>query len=116
MSMLRQLHVHQNVRAYRLALAVCQLVWSESLVDERSGDVLFTEFDRENGPLAHLFESFIRNFLRLEQNRFSVSRPILRWAGAQANGEALSLLPRMATDVVLDDGETRVVIEVKFYK
>ena len=81
----RQAQLHQNNREYRLPLAVAELLAANLLVDERSGNAMFRDFAREDGPLAMLFQSFVLNFLKREQSAFRVARRAVRWRARLTN-------------------------------
>jgi 5-methylcytosine-specific restriction enzyme subunit McrC len=64
--------------------------------------------------MGALFEAFVRNFLKHEQDQFQVSRDKVRW-NVTADAAALKWLPEMQLDVLLSSAAGRMVIETKFY-
>ena len=107
--------LHRNNRIYRLLLDVCRLIHG-CLVPEPSGNrLLFRDFLQDEERMHRLFERFVRNFYRHEQNAFSVGRETILWLTTPTAGEDLSLLPRMETDISLTSRERKIVIDAKYY-
>jgi 5-methylcytosine-specific restriction enzyme subunit McrC len=111
----RQAQLHQNNQAYRLPIAIGELLATESLVDEQTGTVVFKDFDRSDGPMARLFQEFVKNFLLREQDVFSVRSPAVAWAELVGSSTARAVIPGMFTDVCLERAECVAVIETKYY-
>lgn len=112
----RHAQLHQNNRAYRLPLAVAELLAANSLVDEHTGAVVFRDFARADGPMARLFQAFVKNFLKREQNAFVVRSPALGWTDLVGAPAATALVPGMFTDVCLESPGQTTVIETKYYR
>lgn len=111
----RDAQLHQNNQAYRVPIAIAELLATESLIDERTGTVVFREFDRSDGPMARLFQDFVKNFLLREQDTFHVRSPTVGWGRLEAPDTARAVIPGMLTDVCLEHREDCAVIEVKYY-
>jgi 5-methylcytosine-specific restriction enzyme subunit McrC len=115
-SLCRQTQLHQNNQAYRLPLAIAELLALNSFVDDRSGSVIFKDFDRADGPMARLFQAFVKNFLQREQSEFAVRSPSPQWMQLSGSAAAQALVPAMFTDVCLERRGSTVVIETKYYR
>jgi 5-methylcytosine-specific restriction enzyme subunit McrC len=111
----REAQLHQNNQAYRVPIAIGELLATESLIDEQTGTVVFKDFDRADGPMARLFQDFVKNFLLREQDSFHVRSPSVRWGGLEGSSAARAVIPGMFTDVCLERGEYCAVIETKYY-
>lgn len=111
----RQAQLHQNNLAYRLPIAIGELLATESLVDEQTGTVVFKDFDRSDGPMARLFQDFVKSFLRREQEQFRVHSRAVGWGGFSGSSTARAVIPGMQTDVCLERGDYAAVIETKYY-
>jgi 5-methylcytosine-specific restriction enzyme subunit McrC len=112
----RQLQLHRNNRFYDFLMKVCDLVQRNLLVDEQTGAYRFREFVRDEQEMAALFESFVFNFLRLEQTAFRVSSDQIAWDAMSDDEEAMSFLPQMRTDISLRSADRTVVIDTKYYE
>jgi 5-methylcytosine-specific restriction enzyme subunit McrC len=66
--------------------------------------------------MAYLFQHFVYNFLRLERRDLIVRRENIAWSAFSATDPHLSLLPQMQTDVSIDNGKRRIVIDTKYYQ
>lgn len=111
----RRVQLHSNNRVYSFLLDLARLIAAESIVDEASGSVRFVDFSRDEARMGELFEEFVRNFLKAEQDRYAVSSPHLTWFEATGTDEAMAHLPTMRTDIVLEEPGRVVVIDSKFY-
>jgi 5-methylcytosine-specific restriction enzyme subunit McrC len=111
----REAQLHQNNQAYRLPMAIGELLATESLVDEQTGGIVFKDFDRSDGPMARLFQEFVKNFLLREQEVFDVRSPAIGWGALLGSSTALGVIPNMFTDVCLRREGYAAVIETKYY-
>ncbi|MFW6353792.1 MAG: 5-methylcytosine restriction system specificity protein McrC [Verrucomicrobiota bacterium] len=114
----RRVQLHRNMRHYRFALDVCRLLHAQFLPNEGTGERRFRDFQRDDARMGALFEAFVRNFYRREQDRFRVSAPLVKWAlnPEKSTESGISFLPEMRTDIVLSDGLDRWIIDCKFYR
>jgi len=123
----RKLARHE--RHYRVALALCDIVLRFALPCDRQGDdatIDFRDFTKDGRWMGALFERFVREVIRREQGLLRyrprssslvhLARPI-----GSARALASALLPRLETDICLEDctlavkQRTVAVIETKFY-
>lgn len=65
--------------------------------------------------MNRLFEDFIKGFARAHFPDSVVSKRQVPWNAASYDG-AETVLPRMETDVAIDHGDEKLIIECKFYK
>lgn len=107
--------LHRNNRIYRLLLDVCRLVHGCLVPDSSGNRLLFRDFLQDEERMHRLFERFVRNFYRHEQNTYSVGREAIHWITTPTVGEDLSLLPQMETDISLTSPERKIVIDAKYY-
>jgi 5-methylcytosine-specific restriction enzyme subunit McrC len=115
-SVFGRVQLHGNNAFYAFLLDVCRLVYDSLAVDEATGRHRFRDFLREDGPMARLFEKFVFNFLRREQQEFQVTARKIDWADTDGSPESLEMLPGMRTDVFLTSPARRIVIDTKYYR
>jgi 5-methylcytosine-specific restriction enzyme subunit McrC len=109
----QRVQLHSNLRRYRLALNVCQLLHRCLMPDERKGRWRFRSFTGDEREMGLLFENFVREFLVREQQTFAkIERTMIRW---RAEGETNGLLPGLRTDITLRRPGHTVVVETKCY-
>lgn len=113
-SQLRHLLQQTRMPSERLLLHVAQLLQENLLVTEQTGRFMFQEFWRDERRMGAVFETFVRNFYRMEQNRFSVKREHIDWQ-LDANEADRHFLPRMVTDLSLEETNRKVIIDTKYY-
>jgi 5-methylcytosine-specific restriction enzyme subunit McrC len=110
-----RIRLHRNNERYRFLLSVCRLVHESVLVEEGGRAATFVDFTREEG-MHRVFESFVRRFLqRHAPPETTVRRRVLPWQDASGATEALSYIPQLETDVVLESGRGTLVIDAKYY-
>jgi len=114
-SLFRRVHLHRNNRFYRFLLNICELIHDSMLPEEETGHTRFRDFVRDSGKMPTLFEQFVRNFYKREQNEFQVDRITLSWQ-ALGREEDLAVLPGMHTDVSLRSPDRSIILDCKFYK
>lgn len=109
-----RVQLHRNNGFYRFLLHVCELCFFALLADEQHGEYRFKDFVRDEIRMRKVFQDFVYNFYRVEQNHFTVSSQRIDWDTSYIDGEARALMPEMVTDVCLDSSSRKIVIECKF--
>lgn len=113
---LGQVEIDRNMRIYRFLLSVCRLLHESTMVEETSGAIRFRDFRRDNATMWRLFEDFVAEFYRREQDRYTVSaQSKVDWfrAAAEELGH-LDRVPEMRPDLVLESRDRRLVIDTKY--
>lgn len=111
---LRHLLQQNRVPSERLLLHLAQLLHENLLVNEQTGQFTFQEFWRDEKKMGAVFETFVRNFYRMEQQRFSVKREHITWQFETSEADR-QFLPRMVTDISLEDTGRKIIIDTKYY-
>ena len=111
----REVQLHRNAARYAFAVHVAYLVAQGLFPEEGSGGQRFRRFTESEQAMGRLFESFVRNFLRREQDEYQVGAPIVPWRLGSATDPDRAWLPEMRTDVMLKRAARRLVIETKYY-
>ena len=110
----RQVQLHRDNAFYDFLIRVCELIYDTTLPEEGNGQYRFSDIFRDEQRMARVFEDFVRNFLRIEQNEYRVTPLQMRW-DAISNDEQLQMLPVMRTDIHLEKGNQRIIIDTKYY-
>ena len=112
----QQVHLDRNRRYYRFLLSVCRLIHEQLLVDEKSGETIFTDFSEER--MEKLYEDFIIEFYRREQDRYQVNHRGRRiaWADEGTADHHRSKLPQMEADAILEAPGRRIIMDAKYYR
>ena len=112
----QQVQLDRNRRYYRFLLSVCRLIHEQILVDERSGETTFTTVSEEH--MEKVYESFIVEFYRHEQNRYRVNPGgrTIRWVDEGTPRHQRSNIPVMEADVILEATDRRIIIDAKYYR
>ena len=66
--------------------------------------------------MARLFENFVRNFYMIEAPEYRVGREDIYWGPEGVGRDIMSLLPKMVTDISIENENSKAVIDTKFYK
>ncbi len=110
-----KINLHRNNYYYGFLLNVCRIIFDNTLVKENNGQYTFKDFTRDEIKMRYLFQEFVKNFFKREQNEYKVSSEILKWqADAVLSGE-LNFLPNMNTDISLDTPKKKIIIDTKYY-
>lgn len=105
----------RNRQYYRLLLSVCRLIYEQLLIDENTGEHTFKELQDER--LERLFEHFVVEFYRREQQHYRVNQTKeIKWDVAGSNEWDLQKLPNMYADVILESKDRRIILDTKFYR
>jgi 5-methylcytosine-specific restriction enzyme subunit McrC len=112
----RRVQLHRNNYYYGFLLSVCELVFDALLASEDCGIMRFRDFARDENKMAKLFESFVKNFYVLEQNRFRVQSLKIAWQVESDNDPTRGYLPEMKTDVCLISEQRKIILDCKFYR
>jgi 5-methylcytosine-specific restriction enzyme subunit McrC len=79
-SLFSQIKLNRNNRFYGFLMNVCQIIYENTLPSEEQGNYKFTDFTRDERKMNQLFEAFIRNFYRIEQNKYNiVKKETINW-------------------------------------
>ena len=111
-----QVQLDRNRRYYRFLMSVCRLIHEQLLVDERIGEATFTSVSEER--MERLYEAFIVEFYRCEQNRYRVNPRgrTISWADEGTADHQRSKLPRMEADAILEAPDRRIIMDAKYYR
>lgn len=111
----RRVQLHRNNAGYEHALRLCELILDHLMVDPRSGRTRFREYREREQQMGLLFQGFVREFFRRHQPEFRISSPTIEWVAGPCSPADLLRLPRMETDILLEGGGRRIILDTKFY-
>lgn len=113
----KQVKLDRNNRFYGFVINVCHLIFQSTLPSEEKGKYKFSDFTRDEKKMNLLFESFIRNFYRIEQREFNtVKKEIIKWQFQEESIGSYQYLPQMEIDISLENEENKIIIDAKYYK
>jgi 5-methylcytosine-specific restriction enzyme subunit McrC len=111
-----RVQLHGNNAFYGFLLRVCALAHEALVPEQDNGRFRFRDLLADERTMGLVFQDFVRNFYRLEQDAYRVSSDSLPWAIEPGMGHGHELLPVMNTDVSLRSKERTMVIECKWYR
>ena len=111
-SVFRKVQLNHNNAFYDFLLKICELVIDNLMPTQERGRYKFRDFSKDEKKMSALFESFVRNFYRLEQKTFKVGREDIYWDISQGDP---CLLPKMQTDISLESANKKIIIDTKYY-
>lgn len=99
---------------YKRALQIARLLHEMTLLSHKNGNWSLFSAEIDERALNAIFEKFLFNFYRLEQQEYQVKAEGLQW---KLEGNK-SYLPGMRTDVSLihKQKSEKIIIDAKFYK
>ncbi|ROL62019.1 hypothetical protein D9V86_02685, partial [Bacteroidetes/Chlorobi group bacterium ChocPot_Mid] len=111
--------LNRNNRFYDFLMKICELIHYNLEIDESSGNYRFIDFIRHERKMATLFESFVRNFYRIElpihDPKAIIKREDIYWVNECNNRVQNSYFPEMETDVSIILENRKIIIETKYY-
>lgn len=111
-----KVQLHRNNYFYGFLLNICKIVYKNLLIDKKTGNIKFKDFLQDEKTMSQLFEKFVRNFYKREQNEFRVGRENIEWDAIAENDISRRYLPIMQTDISLTSDKRKIIIDTKFYK
>lgn len=108
-----QVQLHRNNQFYDFLLKVCELIFKNLLISEKTGTSKFMDFQQDPRQMAYLYENFVRNFLNVHTD-FDVRREDIYWQWNSEDQTSASLLPKMQTDISLTSPTRKLIIDCKF--
>lgn len=116
-SLFKQVRLNRNNHFYGFVINVCQIIYDSTFPSEEQGKYKFSDFTRDDNKMNQLFEAFIRNFYRIEQNKYkTVKKETIKWQFANTDNESYQYLPQMETDITLENDNEKIIIDAKFYR
>jgi 5-methylcytosine-specific restriction enzyme subunit McrC len=114
-SSFRRVQRHRNNAFYDFLLKVAELANDCLLPDPVGQGFRFTDVLRDERKMAGVFERFVRNFYRREQNAFAIEPLTIPWDATPVFDGSLDRLPQMRVDVFLKSRERWIIIDTKYY-
>ncbi|MCI0755742.1 5-methylcytosine restriction system specificity protein McrC [Teichococcus vastitatis] len=115
-ALFRRVQLSRNNRHYDLLLRICALVLDNLLPGEGEGTTRFADILEDETKMSVVFEAFLRNFYRAEQDSFRVGGEQLDWDVLCEDPAHATYLPAMRTDLTLRAPGRTIVVDAKFYK
>jgi len=116
-SLFKQVTLNRNNRFYGFVMNVCQIIFESTLPSEEQGKYKFSDFTRDDKKMNQLFEAFIRNFYKIEQQKYkTVKKEIIKWQFENSDNDSYQYLPQMETDITLENENEKIIIDAKFYR
>ncbi|WP_338452568.1 hypothetical protein R4Z09_12220 [Niallia oryzisoli] len=99
---------------YRRMIHLARLLHELTLLSHKNGNWSLFSAELDEASLNSIFEKFLLNFYRIEQEDYRVSSEVMQW---NLKGNR-TLLPSMRTDISLThkNGLEKIVMDAKFYK
>jgi 5-methylcytosine-specific restriction enzyme subunit McrC len=76
---------------------------------------VFHDVLRDETKMARVFEDFVRNFYRAEQQAFSVEPLTISWDAVSLSSGGVGRLPQMRVDVFLKGEGRQIIVDTKYY-
>jgi 5-methylcytosine-specific restriction enzyme subunit McrC len=114
-SSFRRVQLSRNNGNYHLLIKICELVNLALLPHENGKGSKFADFLENETLMWGVFQAFVQNFFKAEQNEYSVKSECILWDALALNAESTQYLPVMHTDVTLRSKIRTIVIDTKYY-
>lgn len=111
-----QVRLHRNNRFYAFLMRVCRIIYENTLPTESPGEWLFKDFLRDERQMNRLFEAFLFNFYKREFSNWKVRKEYIFWQFSAPVEAHKNSLPRMETDITVENGNGKIIIDAKYYQ
>ena len=101
----------RNNQNYRMLVSICQLIIEGMLLTTESGDYHLATFIDEQ-RMCRLYEKFILEYYAQNYRKLSVKASQIPWTLDDGIG---TMLPIMQSDITLQQGNTVLIIDAKYY-
>lgn len=102
-------------RSYELLLNICRLVLIGLLQTTEDGSYKLLSFTDEN--MAKLYEKFILEYYKQEHRELDAKAAQVKWNfTAEPDKKTSAYLPQMNTDITLQKGDKKLIIDAKYYR
>lgn len=114
-----QIRLNRNNEFYGISLTICRLI-NQSLVPLKfnggKNHFKFVNLLDDETKMSFIYEEFLRNFYMIHfKDKYKVSRQNIEWQFELSNESNDSLIPKMQTDISLDNEERKIIIDAKYY-
>jgi 5-methylcytosine-specific restriction enzyme subunit McrC len=106
------LKYHRNNASYRMLLDICRLTVKGLLLTTEAGTYRLAKW-LHDGEVHELYEKFVLSYYRRHHPDLDPSSTFIDWDLPE--GEDKGYLPRMKTDITLQSGNKRLIIDAKCY-
>lgn len=94
-------------------LMICKLIYESTMLSEEKGKYKFINILDDNKRMHQIFELFVYKFYYKEQKEYRVYyQKTVDWNLYSGNK---SIMPRMSLDIVLENKESTIIIDTKYY-
>ena len=111
-----KVRLNSNNSFYDFLLRVCKLIFESIIPSEEPGRFRFKDplgFETDERRRL-LFEDFVREFYKIEQEIYNVYRKNLNWRFEEITDNSAEFVPEMKTDMILSNENRKIIIDTKF--
>jgi len=109
------IQLHRNNGFYKFLLDVCQIIYDNTLPSQQQGRWIFRDFSQDEKKMHKLFQDFVKRFYEVKyRGVYEVKSAQIKWR-VEADENSKRFLPRMTTDISLENKVSKIIIETKFY-
>ena len=111
-------NVNWNIRynrtnqSYQMLINICYLTYKGLLQNKKQNKYKFNQIIDEQ-HMSRLYEKFILEYYKKEHPQLKVHSPRIKW---KLDTNENTLLPRMQTDIVLENKNKILIIDTKYYQ
>jgi 5-methylcytosine-specific restriction enzyme subunit McrC len=106
------LNYHRNNASYVMLMGICRLVINGLLLTTESGTHKLSTWLQDD-MMHHLYEKFVLAYYERHYPEFKPQPKQIGWDVAES--EDSSYLPKMKTDITLQCGNRKLIIDTKYY-
>jgi 5-methylcytosine-specific restriction enzyme subunit McrC len=106
------LKYHRNNASYRMLIEICRFAVEGLLLTEETGRHKLATWIQDE-KMHYLYQRFVLAYYKRHHSEYEPSAAHIDWDITA--GEKSGYLPRMETDITLQNGDKKVIIDTKYY-
>jgi len=106
------LKYHRNNASYRMLIEICRLTVEGLLLTTETGTHKLATWIQDE-KMYYLYQRFVLAYYKRHHSEFNPSAAHIDWDITV--GEKSGYLPRMETDITLQNGDKKILIDTKYY-
>lgn len=108
------LRFQRNNKTYRMLINVCYFVIDGMLLTTEEGSYHLANFSDDH--MSRLYEKFVLEYYKYHHPELHADSYYLEWKLDKEKTIDDTFLPRMHSDVTLDNGSKKLIIDTKYYR
>jgi 5-methylcytosine-specific restriction enzyme subunit McrC len=108
-----RLRYDRNSRSYEMIHSLCYFLIHNQLLSTDDGSIKIAQFSDKDMNL--LFQRFVMEYYKKHHKDYQADAKQIKWNLQAEDSYSMSMLPNMQTDITLQIGDRKLIIDTKYY-